>query len=148
MFSPTRIVGALCCVAVVACLLACGSVRQAAERQKRSDDLRTLGSAALNYEAANRTFPPDQPAFLKWAQGSGDLELIALIQQTGPGGQITFYYGPWKDADFDAGRSNTVLAHDGKLWPGHGRLVLTCDGSVQMKTDADLAAMPRPKSKK
>jgi hypothetical protein len=150
-FSPSRIVGAVCATAVIACLLACGAtarVREAAARTQRSNDFKQLGVAYHQYLAVNQSGPADQQAFLQWAQKM-EPEAVPFIQQTGPGGPIKFEYGKWRmPKDFEQGTSNTVLASDSTTWTGGIKVVLMADGSVRTMTDAELAAAPRPKKGK
>src|SRR4051794_27340191 len=146
--SPSRIFGAACATAVIACLLACGNVREAAARQKRMNDFKQLGLAYHDYHATNNSGPADQQAFLQWAQKTSP-EAAPIIQQTGPGGPIKFEYGKWRlPKDFEQGASNTVLAVDNQVWSGGLKVVLMGDGSVQLMTDAQIAAAPRPKKGK
>jgi hypothetical protein len=137
---------ALALVTLAACLLACGNVRQAAARAKRQNDLMQLGVAAHSYAAANNDkMPPDQASFLRFAQQAMP-EAVPVIQQTGPGGSITFEYGAFRmPQDFVQGTSNTVLAYDNAIWPGGMRLVVMADGSARQMTEAELNAAPRPR---
>src|SRR5689334_19430341 len=133
-FSPSRLFGAACATAVVACLLACGAtakVREAAARQKRMNDFKQLGIAYHTYHDVNQSGPPDQQAFLQWAQKM-EPEAVQFIQQTGPGGPIKFEYGKWRlPKDFEQGSSNTILAVDSQTWSGGMKVVLMGDGSAQ-----------------
>jgi hypothetical protein len=149
--SPSRIFGAVCATAVVACLLACGAtakVREASARVQRSNDMKQLGIAYHQYHDTNQGGPPDQQTFLQWAQKMAP-EAVPVIQQTGPGGPIKFEYGKWRLAkDFEQGSGSTVLAVDSTVWSGGVKVVLMGDASVRTMTDAELAAAPRPKKGK
>jgi hypothetical protein len=151
MFSPSRIIGIVCGAAVVACLLACGAtqkVREAADRTKRSNELKMIGLCCLQYHDEKRTFPPDQQTLQQWAQQMFP-EAVPAIQKTGPGGQYTVAYGPWRlPKDFEPqGAGGTVLGYESQPSP-QGRLVLTADGAVRMMNEAEFAAAARPKGAK
>jgi hypothetical protein len=121
-----------------------GKVREAAERQKRMNDLRQVGIAFQNYHEANRTFPPDEATFVKWAQTNAP-EVVPIVQS----GQYTILYGAVTIPALVAGdgTSNTVIGYDN--FPlGGNRAVLTADGMAQPMTEAEFAAKPRLKARK
>src|SRR5262245_13005774 len=127
MLSPSRVVAFVCGTAVVACLLACGApqkMREAAERQKRRNDLLMVGLTYHNYHDANGKLPPDQQALLQWAQKSAP-EVVSIVQS----GQYTFLYAPVRIPEITEGASNTVIGYENQPLSG-GRLVLMADASV------------------
>jgi hypothetical protein len=150
MFSPTRILGFVSGALVLACLLACGAVtkvNEAKARAKRTNDLKQLGLSCHEYEFSNRTFPPDQQAWIQWAQKMQP-ETVPVIQMAGPGGQYTIIFGRWSlTKDFPQGASNTVLGYENTPSPG-GRLVLFADGAVRIMSEAEFNAAPRPEGAK
>jgi len=144
MFSPSRILGTLSGLAVLACLLACGAMQQASLKQKRRNDLAQIGIAVHNYAATNQDlFPPDEQTFVKWLQ-QGDPSVAALVQS----GQYTVVYAPGvRISGVPEGTSNVVLGYENVPSPG-GRLVLMADGSVQQTSEAEFNAKPKLKGKK
>lgn len=141
MVSLSRIVGVLSATAILACLLACGAtqkVREAADRQKRSNDLKQIALELANYHDANGKFPADQQAFLRGA----DPVVTSLVQ----GGQYTVLYGEVRMADLTEGTSNTVVAYENQTRGGN-RLVATADGNVVLMPEAEFALKPRLKPK-
>jgi hypothetical protein len=146
-----RIVGATAAVAVLSCVLACGAtqkVREARMRMERSNDFKRLGLAFHGYHDKHGSGPPDQQAFLKWAQQESP-EAVPIIQQTEPGASVTFQYGKWRlGKDFELGPGNTVMATDNAPQPDGKKVTLFANGSVRMMTDGELAAAARPKKGK
>lgn len=132
-------------VLIVSCLLACGSVtkvREAADRMKRSNDLKQLVLAAHEYHDEKKALPADQQSFLLWAQTKAP-EAVPVIQRTGPGGDITYFYAPLVlIKDFPQGMSNVILAVDNNPVAA-GRIVAFVDGSVQVIPQAQLDAAPK-----
>src|SRR5262249_22282199 len=144
MFTPSRILGVVCGTAVLVCLLACGAqqkIKQAAERAQRSNDLKQIVNAMINYHDANQTFPPDQQTIIQWLQKM-DPQSTALVQS----GQFTILYGNMRMLDMTEGTSNTIVAYDNQM-SGGGRLVATADGAVMNMTDGEFATKPRLKPK-
>jgi hypothetical protein len=141
-----RLLGAVTALAVLCCVLACGAtqkVREAADRAKRSNDLKMLGLSYLNYNDDKKSGPPDQQAWLQWSQQKEGPEAAAVIQKAGQGGQYTILFGHAFPKDFPQGASNTVLGYENQASP-QGRLVLFGDGSVRMVSEAEFAGLPRP----
>jgi len=142
MFSPSRVVTVVCGLALAAFLIACTGPAQARERIRRSNELKMIGIAMNNYHDANNGFPPDQQAFLKWAQMNAP-EAVSLVQ----GGQYVVLYGKVMSHQLLDGSSNTVMAYDNVPFRS-GRLVLMADGSVQSLSEAEFADKPRLKPTK
>ena len=133
-----RIVGVACGLAVLSCIVACGSLRQSAARQKTSNDLKQLGLAYHNFIDANKKGPANSA---EWLSKAGP-EDAALIQQTGPGGKYTMFWGV-QISKLPQGSNNTVLGHESTV-PSQGGLVLMCDASVRQMTATEFAAAPKP----
>lgn len=144
MCSPSRVVAIVCALALVACLIACSGPAQARERIRRSNELKMIALAMINYHDDNQGFPPDQQDFLKWAQMKAP-EVVPIVQ----GGQYTVLYAKVRMMELTAGEgtSNTIIAYDNQPFPS-GRLVVMADGAVQSMTEAEFAAKPRLRAKK
>ena len=142
MLSPSRGFAFVCGTALLACLVACGGVTTARERVKRSNDLHKVGIAFHNYHDANRTFPPDEATFLKWAQANNP-EVVPIVQS----GQYTILYAPVRITEITEGASNVVIAYDNEPLGG-SRVVVMADGAPQILTEAEFAGKPRLKAKK
>jgi hypothetical protein len=132
MVTTSRIAGVACGALILGCLLACGLQRRmlqnAAEEEKRENDLAQLGVAMRAYHDANGAFPPDQGAFVAWAQ-QADPSVVEIIQNR----EYTIFYA--KDAkvkleDLPDGGKDVVLAHDNKARSTTVRKVLFADGHV------------------
>jgi hypothetical protein len=145
MTAARRLLGIVTALAVLCCVLACGAtakVREAADRQKRMNDMKQVAIATYNYEAANGTFPPDQQTFIAWAQKS-EPQAVAIVQS----GKYTFVYAKVRVADVTEGMSNVVMGYDNQP-SAAGRVVLMGDGATRMMTEAEFQAAPRLKAKK
>jgi hypothetical protein len=141
-----RILGVVCGVAVLSCILACGAVKQAQQAAKDSMDLVQLGQSyhAFANDGKNKgRGPANADEWIKWAQATpGQGDAVALIQQTKPGGKYTIYWNV--NIGALGGKSNTtVLGYDNKL-PGAVGVVLMADGSVRAMQPAEFNAATKP----
>jgi hypothetical protein len=147
MISLRRIAGAVCGLAVLSCLLACGisgRVRQAAQRAQTSNDLKLLGLSYHNFHDTNKRGPASTNEWAQWAQKSGaDPMTLSVIQQTGPGGKYVMYWNAKIPGDFPAGTSNTVLGYESNV-PTSGGQVLMADASVQQMSAAEFNSAAKP----
>src|SRR5262245_53563796 len=105
-----RIVGVVGAVCVLSCMLACGSVRQAAGKARRANDLRQVGIAYHDFDFSNRRGPADANEFATFIQkqNPGDAKTASLAAEV-RSGTIVVYYGAKILEDFPAGAVNTVL---------------------------------------
>jgi hypothetical protein len=137
-----RTLGVVCGTLVVACLLACGgmqkAMKEAADRQKRQNDLMQIGIAMQNYHDTNQTFPADQQAFVAFLQKS-DPGTASIVQS----GQYTILYAPVKIPQITEGTSNVVMGYDNTVGSDGRRLVLLANASVELMTDGDFNAKKR-----
>jgi hypothetical protein len=133
-----RAATALGLAVLAACLLACGSVRQAAERQKKSNDLKQIGLALHSYNDVKKTLPPDEKDFLDWAR-QFQPEIVPLVQS----GQYTIIYAKVSLGTLPDGASNTVLGYENVPSTPGGRLVLTADAAVFPMSEAEFQNKPR-----
>jgi hypothetical protein len=124
---------------VLACLLACAGT---AERARRSNELRQIAMALNSYEAQNKTFPPDEQAFVGWLQKI-DPPAAKLVRS----GKYAILYAPVRQADLAAGADKTVVAYENVPSPG-GRLVVTADAFVHTVTEPEFQAKPKLQPKK
>ena len=116
-----RVCGVAAALVVLSCMLACGSVREAAARQKATNDLKQLSLSYHNFVDTHNGQGPSGPD--EWSKFAVEPQEKALIEMTRPGGQFVFY---WKvkigDLAKAGGASNTVLGHESKV-PTDGGLV-------------------------
>ncbi len=133
-----RVFTTLATVLTAVLLLSCGvnnAIKQAAERTRRSNDLKQIGLAFLNYNDMNDKGPAKVEDLIP-----------LLVGATGPiqdlqNGTIVFIYGvSVKDMTKQAGSFNTVLAYESKV-PVEGGLVLMGDCSVRTVTAVEFKGM-------
>jgi hypothetical protein len=141
MISFQRAVGIVCGLAVLACMLACGNIRQAAERQKTSNDLKQIGLAYHNYNDANKGKGPSAPNdLLPYLEGNQ-----ALVDQTAPGGKYVVIWGvsiAELSKTSPVGMSGTVLGYESTA-PTAGGVVLMGDGGTRIVTAAEFNTLPK-----
>jgi len=144
MFSPSRILGTISGLAVLACLLACGAMQQASLKQKRRNDLMQIGLAMHNYHDTKQSLPANEQDFLQWVQ-QAEPGVASIVQS----GQYTIVYAKVTLPQVAAGDGtpNTVMAYENQPSPG-GRLVLMADSSVQQMSEAEFNAKPKLKAAK
>jgi hypothetical protein len=123
---------------VLVLLLACGSVRNAADRAKRSNRLKAVGLAYINYCDDNRGEGPAGPADLQKYVSE-----FPEVSQALQNGDIVVYWNIRVPADLlQQGTSNTVLAYE-KDVPAKGGMVLMADGSVREMTAQEFQTAPK-----
>jgi hypothetical protein len=128
-------------VLVPGCL---GKVREAAQRAKRSNQLKEIGLAChsfWNTKGANKSAAPMKVEDLT----SLSQDTITAVQN----GDIVVIWGvssaDRRAADLGAGTSQTILAYE-KNAPNNGGLVLFLDGAVENLTAADFNAKAKAKA--
>jgi hypothetical protein len=114
---------------VIALLLGCGGVRNAAARVQRSNRLKAVALAYINYCDDNRGKAP---------AGAADLqryvsEFPDVSQALQNGDIVVFWNVRFPDDMQQQGTSNTVLAYE-KDVPAKGGMVAMGDGSVREMT--------------
>jgi len=129
-----RSIVAVCVLAVLSCVIACGGMKQA---MQDALDMLSLGQSYSAFASDhNNKGPANADEWEKWAteKSRGDAE-IALIKQCKAGGKYTFYWGVELDK-LQAGKSNTVIGYETKV-PESGGNVVMADGSTQKTMTAD-----------
>jgi hypothetical protein len=129
----------LCGLLLALAVPGCG-IRQAAQRQQRSNQLKIIGPAYHDFLDANAGKAPTQASDLQ--QYVGD----AAAYQALTDGSFVLLYGV-KLADMTAGSGNTILGYDAGT-PQGGGFVLMGDGSVRTVTAQEFQSMPQAKPKK
>jgi len=123
---------------VIALLLGCGGVRNAAARVQRSNRLKAVALAYINYCDEH---PGKGPA------GAQDLQKYVSefpdVSQAVQNGDIVVYWNVRVPNDMiEQGASNTVLAHE-KDVPSKGGMVAMADGSVREMTAQEFQTAPK-----
>jgi hypothetical protein len=123
---------------VIALLLGCGGVRNAAARVQRSNRLKSVALAYINYCDDNRgKAPTGAPDLQKYVSEFPD------VSQALQNGDIVVYWNARVPADMlEQGSSNTVLAYE-KDVPAKGGMVAMGDGSVREMTAAEFQTAPK-----
>ncbi len=132
----------LLALAVVLLFAACGGMRGAAQRNQRTNQLKSLGIMYHNYHDRN-------------GKGPSRVEDLAQLGQDDPQTYAALQRGDFVliwDVSIPGmvqGSSNTVLGYEAAA-PTNGGLVLMGDGSVRSMTVAEFQAAPKaqPKPKK
>jgi hypothetical protein len=127
-------------LAVIALILGCGGIRQAAEKQKRVNQLKAIGLAYHNCNDATGRGPTGVQDLRPYLTGFED------AYQAVQNGDIVVYWNAIIPGDFPKGTGSTVLAYD-KNVPANGGPVLLGDASAREMTAAEFAAAPRPEIK-
>ena len=120
--------------------LACGSVRQAAQRQQNANDLKQIALAYMNYCDANMKGPAKADDLLPY------LENNTLLLQKAKS-DYTFIWGVNLNdlKQFEKnGRSATVLGYETAV-PTAGGTVVMGDGATRIMTAAEFKAAPQAK---
>jgi hypothetical protein len=120
--------------------LACGSVRQAAQRQKNANDLKQIALAYFNYCDANKKGPAKAEDLLLYVEN--DTLLVQKMKS-----DYTFIWGVNVNdmRQFaENGTSQTVLGYETTV-PTSGGQVVMCDGMVKIMTAAEFKAAPQAK---
>ena len=122
--------------------VSCGvtaKVREAAERARRSNDLKQIGLGYESYCLTNGRGPAG-PDDLRDFLGAGE-----AWQKLKSGDYVILWGVNLEDRNqFELGLSNTVLGYEAKPSES-GRLVLTCDCDVKNLTEAEFNAKPKAK---
>jgi hypothetical protein len=117
----------------------CPPFRNAADRQRRDNELKAIGLAYHSLNDAKGT-PPKGPDDLAPFLADFPDALQALKS-----GEIVFLYGvPIRVINLLDGTSQTVLAYE-KDAPNRGGLVLMADGSTQTMSPDEFAKAPKAK---
>ena len=135
---PQRLQTIVLIGAIIALLLGCGSVRNAADRAKRSNRLKAAALAYINYCDDNRGKAPAGPADLQ--------KYVSEFPEVGQAlqnGDIVIYWNVrFPDDMQQQGTSNTVLGYE-KDVPAKGGMVIMGDGSVREMTAQEFQAAPK-----
>jgi prepilin-type processing-associated H-X9-DG protein len=135
---PQRVVSVVLVAVVAVLLLGCGGVQQAAQRQKRANDLKQIGLAYQNYLDAEGKAPGQAADLQKYLLESPPT-YQALVN-----GQYVVLWGATLQS-MTAGTSNTVLGYEADV-PTKGGNVLMGDGSVRIMTVPEFQAAPKAKT--
>lgn len=141
LVTPPRTVAVLLLTGFAVLSMACGAVgrvREAADRQARSNDLKQIALSYISYCDVNRKGPANIDELVNLQPE------IAPVAQKVKNGQ---YVVPWNVnmanmTQFTEGTSNTVLAYESAV-PTAGGLVVMCDGFVKNMTAAEFNAAPK-----
>lgn len=119
--------------------IACGGVRQAAERQKKQNDLKQIALGYLNYCDANRKGPANANDLAPYVEH----DPVLLQKMTG---EYTVIWGVNlnEPAQFENGLSGTILAYETTA-PTSGGVVVMCDGATRMMSASEFNAAPKAK---
>jgi predicted amidohydrolase YtcJ len=135
---PQRLQAVVLTGVVIALLLGCGGVRNAAARAQRSNRLKAAGLAYINYCDDNRGKGPT---------GAQDLQKYLTefpdVSQALQNGDIVIYWNVrFPDDMQQQGTSNTVLGYE-KDVPAKGGMVIMGDGSVREMTAQEFQTAPK-----
>lgn len=131
-----RSIGVGCGLAVLCCLVACGSFKQAIEDVT---NMQKLGMAYHSYANAadhKSVGPPSADAWAKWAGENGQADVVPLINECKGGGKYTFI---WSVKINQPNAGTLILGHENKL-PGAQGNVVMADGTVQTMMPAQFTA--------
>jgi hypothetical protein len=131
-------------ILVLACLLACGGIRQAAGRQQAAKDLNQLARMYHDFHESKSKGPANTQELIQFVKN--DPAATALATQTGPGGKYVLYWNV-RITTLTAGSAATVLGYEASV-PASGGMVLMADGSTRTMTAAEFAAAPKPPTPK
>jgi hypothetical protein len=130
--------------ALVLALLAsgCGRVRQAADRAKKSNDLKQLGLMYHSYLDANHKGPASADELMTMASDPGAKAVVQMVKD----GKYVLIWGTTiaEMQKNPQGSTGTVLGYEAGA-PTAGGLVLMGDASVRNMTAAEFAAAPKAK---
>jgi prepilin-type processing-associated H-X9-DG protein len=125
---PQRVVSLVLIAVVAVLLIGCGGVQQAAQRQKRANDLKQIGLAYHNYLDDNKQGPSRTEDLQKYLQ-----DAPATYQALLNGQYVVVWGKTIQSMSAGAGTSNTVLGYEADA-PTKGGNVLMGDGSVRYMT--------------
>ncbi len=130
--------------ALVLALLAsgCGRIKNAADRAKKSNDLKQLGLMYHNYIDTNRKGPASADELMTMVSDPGSKAVVQMVKD----GKYVLLWGTTitEMQQNPGGASGTVLGYEAGT-PTAGGLVLMGDASVRNMTAAELAAAPKAK---
>jgi len=135
---PQRVMSVALVTVVAVILLGCGGVQQAAQRQKRANDLKQIGLAYHNHLDAEGKAPGQVKDLQKYLQ-----DAPAVYQSLEKGDYVVQWGASLKN--MTAGTSNTVLGYEADV-PTKGGQVLMGDASVRTMTAQEYQAAPKPKT--
>jgi len=122
-----RVVGVVCGLGVLACVLACGA---ATDAFNAGFDLGLINAAYEGCEKANNKPPASAEELEKWASANNQPEkAITAIKETKAGGKYVVKWGTKRVG----GAGDAVLAYESKA-PASGGVVLMADGNVKTVT--------------
>jgi hypothetical protein len=119
--------------------IACGSVRQAAERQKKQNDLMQIALAYINYCEAKGKGPANADDLLPYIENDP-----VLLQKMKNDYTIIWGVELNKPAQFENGMSFTILAYENAA-PTSGGVVVMCDAAPKIMTASEFNAAPKAK---
>jgi hypothetical protein len=120
-----RVLTVVCGMAVLACMMACGQIQQAAQE---GIDGAKVGLALKAYADKNKDkTPPDAGSFAKWCTENGQADAVPVIN----GGNWTFYWNV-DLAKLPDGKTNTVIAYSNKAAQGPAGAVVYGDGRAEV----------------
>jgi hypothetical protein len=129
-------------VLAVTALLAtgCGRIRSAADRTRKSNDLKQLGLMYHSYIDANQKGPASADELMKMASDPGSRAVVQMVKD----GKYVLIWGATIVAmrNNPQGSTGTVLGYEATA-PTSGGLVLMGDGSVPIMTAAEFAKAPK-----
>jgi hypothetical protein len=125
---------------LVILLLGCSGIQQAANRQKRANELKAVGLAYHNFNDTYARGPANAGEIAPFLQDFP--EALQAVQS----GDLVVIWGAKIPSDFPEGTANTILGYE-KDAPTKGGQVLLADASVRPMSAKDFQAAPRPKQK-
>jgi hypothetical protein len=146
MYRTKPILVAIAIACVTAALPACGGVREAAARQKTSNDIKQITLGYHNFAAEKSRPPADEKEFTGWAEAGDPEATAAFLRLLAAGYKV--YWGT-DVRRLPAGAGDTVLVYHMDA-PTKGGLVGMADGSVRTMTADEFgkAAKPTPPAPK
>lgn len=128
------------CVSLALVMLLTGcNVRQAAQKQKKMNELKAIGIAYHNYVDANAKAPTAATDLKPYLQGFPEAERMLAD------GTVVFLYGV-KPNEMPQGSSLTVVAYEAQA-PTSGGIVLLGDGSVKTVTANEFQGLSKAEVK-
>jgi hypothetical protein len=121
----------------------CGRIKNAADRAKKSNDLKQLGLMYHNYVDTNHKGPGSADDLKSMASGPQEQAVVQMAKD----GKYVLIWGTTitEMQQNPGGASGTILGYDAGT-PTGGGLVLMGDASVRNMTAAEFAAAPKAKS--
>jgi hypothetical protein len=118
----------------------CGRIKSAADRAKKSNDLKQLGLMYHSYLDANRKGPASADDLMTIASDPGSKAVVQMVKD----GKYVLVWGTTiaEMQKNPQGSTGTVLGYEASA-PTAGGLVLMGDASVRNMTAAEFAAAPK-----